>query len=123
MSKQHVLDFIRRVNDDTDLQNRVRVAAMEGLTGLIKVATEVGFKFTADEFHTASIRRPKPVRQIDELSDADLNAVVGGVDHFNSASNTPFDDILAIIAGADNSQESPSIDVETMKLKRMLDKR
>lgn len=122
MSKQHVLDFIRRVNDDTDLQNRVRVAAMEGLKGLIKVATEVGFKFTAAEFHTASIRRPKPVRQIDELSDADLNAVVGGVDHFNPGSKTPFDEILTIIAGADNSQDSPSIDIETMKLKRMIDK-
>lgn len=41
MSKQHVLDFILRVNDDTELQKRVRVAAMEGLSGLIKVADEV----------------------------------------------------------------------------------
>jgi predicted ribosomally synthesized peptide with nif11-like leader len=125
MSKQHVLDFILRVNADTDLQSRVRVAAMEGLSGLIKVADEVGYRFTAAEFHTASIRRPKPAPPPDELSDNELKAVVGGVDHFNAGSKTPFDEILDIIAGGGNSantQSSPSIEFETYKLKRLIDK-
>jgi hypothetical protein len=54
-----------------------------------------------------------------------LKAVVGGVDHVNPGSKTPFDEILDIIAGggnSENAQGSPSIDIETLKLKRMLDK-
>lgn len=71
MAYQSALAFINRVNGDTTLQNCVK--SINDVDTLLKVATESGFEFTAEEWQQAVTNT-----QAGELSESDLDQVAGG---------------------------------------------
>jgi predicted ribosomally synthesized peptide with nif11-like leader len=50
MSMEAVTQFIQRVNHDTILRNRIYALPTGDLDSLIRIAEEVGFWFTKEEF-------------------------------------------------------------------------
>src|SRR5258708_14878473 len=76
MSKQNLLDFCDCVMDDKALHNRVRTLQPNDAEGLIEIATDAGYSFTADELMEVM---DDVKNQSRELSDAELDGVAGGV--------------------------------------------
>jgi predicted ribosomally synthesized peptide with nif11-like leader len=84
MSKENVIGFWTRVQQDPDLRRRldsVPAGSREGIVAeLVRVGAEEGFPFSAEEFgQTATLSGT-------ELSEQDLSLVAGGLlsDRFTS---------------------------------------
>lgn len=94
MSVQSAIAFINKVNEDTALQNRIKTLKGGDLNALLNVATESGFKFTADDWSTAIVAGSSA-----ELSEDDLNNVAGGIVVINSQPSLTINPILQSFGG------------------------
>jgi predicted ribosomally synthesized peptide with nif11-like leader len=84
MSKQAVMSFILKVNEDKTLFEKVNSLPSSRVESLIDVAHEAGYDFTADEFVNTVLEQSK---KSGELKEEDLEQVAGGaVDMFSQAS-------------------------------------
>jgi predicted ribosomally synthesized peptide with nif11-like leader len=80
MSKQAVLSFILKVNEDKSLYEKVNSLPSSRVEALMDVAHDAGFDFTADEFVNTVLEQS---RRTGELQEEDLEQVAGGaVDTF-----------------------------------------
>jgi predicted ribosomally synthesized peptide with nif11-like leader len=75
MSKQNLLDFGDRVMEDKALHNRIRTLTPNDADGLIAIAEDAGFSFTANELMEVMASVQNASR---ELTDAELDGVAGG---------------------------------------------
>src|SRR5664279_1723913 len=75
MSKKQALQFILRVKEDATLQNKLQ-AVQDGGAGLLKVAQEAGFEFTAEEMRSAIDSQERS--NAEEMANSALDSVVGG---------------------------------------------
>src|SRR5258708_27200642 len=75
MSKQNLLNFGDRVMEDKGLHNKVRTLTPNDAEGLIQIATEAGYSFTADELMEVMDQVKNQSR---DLTDAELDGVAGG---------------------------------------------
>lgn len=85
MSKQTVIDFLKKVDGEPDVQEKLdRALDDEGRAVELFLATaaEQGFQFTADEFLEA-MKAEGIDEKSAELSDEDLEAVAGGLSFRN----------------------------------------
>ena len=78
MAKDQALQFIIRVNEDKALQGKLEAVTKDGVQGIVKVAQEAGFVFTADEFQTVAYEQWAS-KQSSEISEDELDTVAGGV--------------------------------------------
>lgn len=90
MSKENVGAFWSKVQEDPDLRKRVGSlpsgSREEIVAGLVRISSEQGLPFTAEEFaQTATLTGP-------ELGEQDLSRVVGGFlsDRFTSRTMLDF---------------------------------
>jgi predicted ribosomally synthesized peptide with nif11-like leader len=83
MSKQALVAFGDRVMEDKALHNRVRTLKPNDAEGLIAIAEDAGFSFTADELMEV-VNDVKKQMESGELTENELETVAGGaqVDYF-----------------------------------------
>jgi predicted ribosomally synthesized peptide with nif11-like leader len=74
MSKESVLTFLSRASEDPGLLERIQSAGTD-LNAILAIAAESGYRFTIAELQTA-IKEMQS--EVEELSDEQLNQVVGG---------------------------------------------
>ena len=102
MSKKQALQFILRVKEDATLQNKLQ-AVRDGGAGLLKVAQEAGFEFTAEEMRTAIDSQES--YNADEMANGALDSVVGG-GHGDGGTGDIDALVQAVLQQAMNSTES-----------------
>jgi predicted ribosomally synthesized peptide with nif11-like leader len=75
MSNEKVLSFLNECKVDHELQEKLTKVAPEDKEGLIKIANEAGYGFTAEEWaeYEKTLRAKK-----DELTEDELDNVSGG---------------------------------------------
>jgi predicted ribosomally synthesized peptide with nif11-like leader len=72
VSTDDVVEFMRALDEDDEFRKRCdEVLETDGPAGVVKLAAERGWKFTADEFNES-------VLIDEELDEADLDKVAGG---------------------------------------------
>jgi len=71
MSAQDVIAFAHKLDSNEALQNQVKALTPGDSTGLMKLASGLGFEFTTQELKTV-------LAQAGELNDDQLDQVVGG---------------------------------------------
>jgi len=74
MSKEVVLSFIQKVNDDGALQEQVK--DVPDLTSLVEFARTAGYTFSTDDWKQATAELA--LAKSGELTNQDLEQVVGG---------------------------------------------
>lgn len=97
MSKKALLEFVNKVNDNPTLRERIRSKGAcfsdERYAQVVLVGKEQGFDFTEQELRSLG---DEAVRLKDgELTDKDLEAVVGGL----AVRDTAIRQILRVING------------------------
>ncbi len=81
MSKQAVIDFLKKIDGDPDVQEKLDRALDDEKRAVelfLETAAEQGFQFTADEF-LGAVEEEGIGEKDGELSDEDLEAVAGGL--------------------------------------------
>lgn len=73
------LKFIERVAVDPDMESKLSAIEPGNTDQVIALAAENGFTFTTEEIRQASHEARVLVHQGDELSEADLELVAGGL--------------------------------------------
>ena len=76
MSQENVLRFIRKVSEDPGLLAKLSPLAEDDMTGLLKVAAEAGFDFSAEDYMVAM--QAQSIVPASDLSDNDLDVIAGG---------------------------------------------
>ena len=76
MSQEMVLAFATKVNQDPALQAKLRPLAEDDMTGLLRVAAEAGFDFSAEDYMVAT--QAQSIAPEVELADEDLDRIAGG---------------------------------------------
>ena len=72
MSEEQVKAFLEKVKGNTGLQEKLKAAA--DANAVVEIAKEAGFSLSAEDFNKAEL----------EISDAELEGVVGGDFSFDS---------------------------------------
>jgi len=81
VSQQAVANFVRQVENDAALRDKLSDLALDDMPGILKVAASAGYIFTADAYlaywRTAARTRTTYTGS-EMLSDAELSSVAGG---------------------------------------------
>src|SRR5450432_777942 len=72
MSEQNAMTFIQRLEGNETLQNQVKTLTPGDSSGLLTLASEMGFEFTAQELKSV-------MDQAGELNEEQLDQVAGGI--------------------------------------------
>src|SRR5262249_5425718 len=75
--------FIELINQDAALRDQINAAATEGTEAMLQVAQSAGFTFTVEEFQLTISQLLQGADSPLELSEIDLDAVVGGISSFS----------------------------------------
>jgi predicted ribosomally synthesized peptide with nif11-like leader len=86
MSKQAVMQFIIKANQDKSLYEKVNTLPSNRVEALLDIARDAGFEFTADEFVAT-------VLDTGELNENDMEQIAGGAIYMNTGgqSSVPTD--------------------------------
>src|SRR5258708_36504580 len=76
MRQENVLKFVRKVSEDPGLLAKLRPLAEDDMTGLLRVAAEAGFDFSAEDYMVAT--QAQSIAPEVELADEDLDRIAGG---------------------------------------------
>ncbi len=76
MSQEMVLAFVTKVRQDPALLAKLRPLAADDMTGLLRVAAEAGFDFSAEDYMVAM--EAQSIAPANDLSDNDLDVMAGG---------------------------------------------
>src|SRR5260221_14297846 len=77
MSQEMVLAFITTVKQDSGLLAKLRPLAADDMTGLLRVAAEAGFDFSAEDYMVAM--EAQSIAPANDLNDNDLDVIaIGG---------------------------------------------
>ncbi len=87
MSQEAIVAFDRHLSTNKALQNKVRALQKNDADGLVRIGAEAGYVFSVKEL----VDMVKAARQANELSDDQLDRVVGGMqaDYANDAPQLP----------------------------------
>jgi len=84
MSIEVVKAFMEKVKADTDLQSELQAIAPgdkdAALAKVVRVASEAGFSFSAEDYEAAAPEIAQARHAAGDLSDEDLDAVAGGAE-------------------------------------------
>ena len=79
MSKEAVIQLIESAESDNELRNKLSSAS--GAESVITIASARGYQFTESELLEVMQEKQLSFAEDDELSEEQLEAVVGGKDH------------------------------------------
>jgi predicted ribosomally synthesized peptide with nif11-like leader len=79
MSRQAVMNFIIKANEDKALYEKVNTLPSSRVELLIDIARDAGFDFTADEFVSTVLEHSRNAGQLEE---DDLEQVAGGASDY-----------------------------------------
>ena len=82
MSQEMVLAFATKVKQDPALQAKLRPLAEDDMTGLLKIAAEAGFAFSAEDY--MAFMQAQSIAPASDLSDNDLDVIAGGGINLNT---------------------------------------
>ncbi|SRR5258708_2513154 len=77
MSQEMVLAFATKVKQDPALLAKLRPLAADDMTGLLRVASEAGFDFNAEDY--MAFMQAQSIAPASDLSDNDLDVIAGGI--------------------------------------------
>src|SRR5450755_4009871 len=77
MAKDQALKFVVRVNEDMALQAKLEAVVKEGTEGIVKVAHQAGYDFTAQEFQTLALEQWQ-ANHPSEIAEDELATMAGG---------------------------------------------
>ena len=82
MSRQAVMNFIIKANQDKTLSDKVNALPSSRVEAVIDIAREAGFEFSADEFVATVLEHSS---QSGEIQGNDLENIAGGAIYMNNA--------------------------------------